>query len=206
MALRRVFAFTSLQNSKYQLHQWIVRNFYKSPLSHYSEKQNGEDQHQLSKKFESVPECKPLPCEPKIARADEKFPLIGKVARDEIGAYIICPPAQEKKKFTCADLPLEPRPAKRKRKPFVPASACKKPKPSPSAEACEKLRHDLCYKITMPNCHKARNPPKCLKEFKRPDCKRVKPPVAAYSECFKPPKKTRQDECDCIVSRKVCLN
>lgn len=207
MSLRRVFGYTSLHTPKYNLQQWMTRIFHNSPQPPlFGEKRtNSEEPRQLSKKYESVPECQPPPCESEIPRADDKFPFVTKIAKDEIGAYVICPPTQEKKKFSCSDLPMEVRPMKRKRKPFVPASACKKPKPSPSAE-CERLKKDVCLKLSFPNCMKARNPPKCLKEFKRPDCRRVPNPVPAYSECFKPPKKTRKDECECLSSKRLCLN
>lgn len=203
MALRRIIGQTTLQNSKIAFQLNLGRLFSRSPISLYSEK---DGQHVLSEKFLSKPECQSKSCDPVHPRADDyatSQPLGFKT--DEPGVYKKCPPPVEVKKFKCSDLPMEPKPQKRKRKPFVPASACKKPKPSPSAGSCERLMVEKCEQLAMENCLKARNPPKCVREFLRPDCKSAKAPFPAYSECFKPPKKTRKNECECLESERLCL-
>lgn len=201
MALRRVFACTALHKSSAYLQ---LRAFSRSPVFQKTET-SADDLAKVTNKYAKNPECLQVDCEPPVRRADANLSSAPTVKLDEVAAYSKCPPPVQVKKLSCADIPMDAKPPKRKRKPFVPASSCKKPKAAPEAPDCPKLKKELCPKIQMHNCPKGRNPPKCEKLLKREDCQRIPAPFPAYSECVKPAPNKRKTECECLVKERVCL-
>lgn len=151
------------------------------------------------------PDCVKLECDPELSRQDSKLPSESfRLKRDQLGAYNMCAPPQQKRKFTCADVPHEPEPSRRKRKPYYPASACRKPKPSISASECAKIKEDLCKRLLFPNCPSGRIPPTCNRNFIRPHCKRQPYSFPAFSECHTLPRDTRFNECECLLKPPIC--
>lgn len=153
----------------------------------------------------SNPDCKKLECDPKIQPLDKQLPNKGtELKRDQVGTYRSCPPPAKKVVVSCNDLPAEPQPPRRKRKPFVPASACKKPPVSISVSPCDKAKEEKCKRVQIPNCGTARIPPTCLPLDQRPDCKREEYKFPAFSACYELEKKHRFEECECREKARGC--
>lgn len=205
-ALSRVFGKTSLQvmscrsfaNLLWRNNRVAVRQFAQdaAPAG-----KNGLD------KYAQKPECVTIDCDPEVPRIDDVTGQMEsrKLKIDQLSAYLPCPPAPAVVRVSCADMPSLPVQIKKKRRPFVNAAACKKPKPSASANECNKIDKAGCSKTRFPNCPPARNPPVCEKKRIRDKCEKVPAPFPAYSECFTPLKSMRKDECECHLSRNVCI-
>lgn len=190
-----------------RLPQLIHRSFHISPI--FQERVNGEEPHQFSKKYESMPECQKKECVIETPRVDDNHPYTYKIAKDQIGSYVLCPPLPPSppQPFCCDDLPKQ-RPPKRPRKPFTPVVSQKPDTKSPGLgchQQVEVQKDEKCPKLGFPNCKAPQYPKKCKAAFERPICKRIPNPSKSLSEWFTPPKPTRRTDCSCWESKKLCF-
>lgn len=155
--------------------------------------------------FSKKPECIKMICDPNFERHDTQLPPPSRqMKKDQVSAYANCPDLPPKHKISCANMPRDPNPNKKPRKPYVPGTSCKRPKPSANADPCEALRKDLCLKTSMPNCPSPVMPPNCDRPFVREICDKIKAPFPAYSELFSPPTSNFRTECTCLEHKSIC--
>lgn len=115
-----------------------------------------------------------------------------------------CPEPPKPKEFSCDDT-LQQKVPRRKKRQVTSRPACSKPAPSLEAPECVKVKKELCPRATMPGCTKAKIPPRCDPKKVVRDCIRLKPPMPAFSECYRNPFPPQpRSECTCLTTPKIC--
>ncbi|XP_055539712.1 uncharacterized protein LOC129726716 [Wyeomyia smithii] len=169
----------------------------------FSSKGKGSHDNGLTD-FSQRKECQQKVCAERALRKPEiEEPKCDKVSSPK--TWRACPDPPTPKEFSCDDT-LQHKVPRRKKRAMASRPACSKPAPSVEALECVKVKTDLCPRIGVPGCHKAKFPPKCDLPKAVRNCIKLKAPVPSFSECYRNPFPPQlRSECTCLTTPEICL-
>lgn len=153
-------------------------------------------------------DCEKQECDETIERMDnfsKSQPATSILSMHFQKHWAECPEPPKSEKLSCEDYAVPPHEGpKRPRKSSSSSFPSKKFKPS-AGNDCQTIGEHVCRKISLKNCRKAKNPPKCTKKYVMKNCEKILAPTLSFSEMcrFKVP--DPNNECNCFRPNSICV-